>query len=175
MSMAHGVEARVPFLCPDVIAAAMGLDASLKEITRDRPEKAMLRQLFSGQVPKEVLWRTKAMQCEGVGKTWVAELQKMCESVVSNEEFAQAAAKFPDNTPQSKEEYYYRNIFDKHFPRFDASVQVWEGGCRAGGASWRSDAYTRAGLVDPSQLMAEGGIFRAPPASVPAASPAPAV
>jgi len=172
MSMAHSVEARVPFLCPDVIEAAMSIDAGLKEITENRPEKAMLRELFLGEVPAEVLWRTKAMQCEGVGKTWVAQLQKMCEDAVSDEEWAKAGERFPENTPHSKEEYLYRKIFDKHFPKLDASVQVWEGGCRAGGAAWRSSKYTRAGLADTSQLMSDDGEFRAPPE---VAAPAPAV
>jgi len=163
MSMAHGVEARVPFLCPDVIAAAMSIDAREKMITEQRPEKAALRELFVGEVPEEVLWRTKAMQCEGVGKTWVPQLQAMCAGAVPDADFARAAELFPKNTPQSKEELLYRQIFDKHFPGLDASVQVWEGGCRAGGAAWRSSAYTRAGLVDTSQLMTEGGAFRAAP------------
>lgn len=163
MSMAHGVEARVPFLCPDAIAAAMNIPAEDKVITPDRPEKAMLRKLWEGDVPTQVLWRTKAMQCEGVGKTWVAELQALCEKAVSDAEFAAAAERFPVNPPHSKEEYLYRKIFDKHFPNLDASTQVWEGGCRAGGASWKSSAYTRAGLVDTSQLMSEEGVFRTAP------------
>lgn len=168
MSMAHGVEARVPFLCPDVIEAAMNIDAEMKEIKGDRPEKAMLRELFQ-TVPAEVLWRTKAMQCEGVGKTWVAQLQKMCEGAVTDEEFAKAEETFPVNPPQSKEEYLYRKIFEKHFPGMDASIHVWEGGCRAAGAPWRSAKYTRAGLADVSQLMSDEGKFRAPP-KVPAAA-----
>uniref|UniRef100_A0A7S2H411 Asparagine synthetase domain-containing protein n=1 Tax=Alexandrium andersonii TaxID=327968 RepID=A0A7S2H411_9DINO len=163
MSMAHAVEARVPFLCPDMIQATMSMDAELKQITADRPEKAMLRELFRDEVPAEVLWRTKAMQCEGVGKTWVKQLQQMCEDAVSDEEWAKAAETFPHNTPHSKEEYLYRKIFEKHFPGLDASVQVWEGGCRAGGAPWRSAKYTRAGLADTSQLMSDDGEFRAPP------------
>lgn len=163
MSMAHGVEARVPFLCPDVIAAAMNIDAEDKMITPERPEKAMMRELFAGEVPSEVLWRTKAMQCEGVGKTWVGELQALCAEAVSDEDFAAAAEHFPVNPPQSKEEYLYRRFFNKHFPCLDASTQVWEGGCRAGGAAWKSGAYTRAGLVDTSQLMSDDGVFRAAP------------
>lgn len=166
MSMAHGVEARVPFLCPDVIAAAMNVDAQQKLITNERPEKFMLRELFVGEVPTEVLWRTKAMQCEGVGKTWVPELQAMCNCAVNDSEFARAKDRFPMNTPHSKEEFLYRKLFDKHFPQLDASVQVWRGGCRAGGASWRSAAYTRAGLADTAQLMDESGTFRAPPPQV---------
>ena len=48
--------------------------------------------------------------------------------------FAQAATRFPNNPPQSKEEYYYRDIFEQKFRGMDKFVHVWEGGCRAGGA-----------------------------------------
>lgn len=30
----------------------------------------------------------------------------------------------------------------------DKFVHVWEGGCRAGGAAWKNEAYTREGLKD---------------------------
>lgn len=73
--MAHGLEARVPFLCPNVIDAIMKIDPNHKTITEERPaEKHALRAAFEGMIPNEVLWRTKAMQCEGIGMTWVAEL-----------------------------------------------------------------------------------------------------
>ena len=118
-----------------------------------RMEKWALRSLFEGEIPHEVLWRTKAMQCEGVGTNWVDELQSMCESAVTDEEFANAATTFPLNPPQSKEEYYYRKLFEDKFTGFDRFVHVWEGGCRAGGAPWKNSAYTRAGLKDTTQLQ----------------------
>ena len=34
----------------------------------------------------------------------------------------------------------------------DKFVHLWEGGCRAGGAPWKNDAYTREGLKDTSRL-----------------------
>jgi len=58
----------------------------------------------------------------------------------------------PTTPPQSKEEYYYRDIFESYFPNLDKFTFVWPGGCRAGGAPWKSDRYTRAGLVDVSAL-----------------------
>jgi len=62
MTMAHGLEARVPFLQPDVIDAIMKIDPDHKTITQERPaEKHSLRAAFEGTMPKEVLWRTKAM------------------------------------------------------------------------------------------------------------------
>jgi asparagine synthase (glutamine-hydrolysing) len=79
MTMAHGLEARVPFLQPDFIDAVMKIDPEHKTITDTRPaEKHALRAAFEGTMPSEVLWRTKAMQCEGIGMTWVAELQSRC-------------------------------------------------------------------------------------------------
>ena len=60
--MAHGLEARVPFLCPDVIDAIMKIDPNHKTISDARPaEKHALRAAFQGTMPEEVLWRTKAM------------------------------------------------------------------------------------------------------------------
>ena len=79
MTMAHGLESRVPFLCPEVIDDIMLIDPAHKFISNDRPaEKHILREAFQGTMPDEVLWRTKAMQCEGIGMTWVAELQNRC-------------------------------------------------------------------------------------------------
>lgn len=84
--MAHGLEARVPFLCPNVIDAVMKVDPEYKTITKDRPaEKHMLREAYQGDIPDPVLWRTKAMQCEGIGMTWVAELQSRCNKAISDE------------------------------------------------------------------------------------------
>jgi len=159
MTMAHGLEARVPFLDPNVIEAVMAVDPALKMIEgQEKPEKHALRDLFRGEVPEAVLWRTKAMQCEGVGMTWVQQLQERCEARVSDEEFAKAAERFPINTPQSKEELYYRRIFEQHYAGMDKFVHVWEGGCRAGGAAWQSAAYTRAGLANVGQLARGLGI-----------------
>lgn len=159
MTMAHGLEARVPFLDPNVIEEIMLMDPNLKTITDERPaEKHALRAAFEGTMPSEVLWRTKAMQCEGIGMTWVAELQHRCNKMVSDEEFEKRSEIFPVNTPHTKEEMYYRMIFEKHYKGMDKFVHVWEGGCRAGGAPWENEAYTREGLKDVKQLAKGLGI-----------------
>eukprot|EP00239_Pterosperma_sp_CCMP1384_P002746 CAMPEP_0197843936 /NCGR_PEP_ID=MMETSP1438-20131217/892_1 /TAXON_ID=1461541 /ORGANISM="Pterosperma sp., Strain CCMP1384" /LENGTH=1151 /DNA_ID=CAMNT_0043454417 /DNA_START=173 /DNA_END=3628 /DNA_ORIENTATION=- len=154
MTMAHGLEARVPFLDVEFTALAMSLDPKYKMIgdTPAEREKAYLRNMFKGEIKEEVLWRQKAMQCEGVGEGWVSKLQRFCESQVSDQAFANAASRFPYDTPMSKEEYYYRDIFESYYPGLDRFTYVWEGGCRAGGAAWKSDAYTRFGLADVSNL-----------------------
>ena len=62
------------------------------------------------------------------------------------------------NPPQTKEEMYYRNIFEKHYKGMDKFVHVWDGGCRAGGAAWKTTQYTREGLQDVKQLAQGLGI-----------------
>jgi len=121
-------------------------------------EKYPLRKMYEDIVAPEVVWRTKAMQCEGVGMTWVATLQKYIGTLITDEEFANASVTFPNNTPQSKEEFYYRKCFQKYYPNCDKFVHVWENGCRAGGAPWQNDIYTRAGLKDVEKLKKGHGL-----------------
>ena len=83
------------------------VDPELKRIEGEsKPEKHALRVLFDGEIPDPVLWRTKAMQCEGVGLNWVEDLQSFCEARVTDEEFARAGLEYAINPPQSKEELY---------------------------------------------------------------------
>ncbi len=159
MTMAHGLEARVPFLDTEFTRLIMSINPERKMVdpeavknnARGR-EKTMLRELFEGPnsdgetIPEPVLWRAKAMQCEGVGEDWVAILQRQVSSLVTDEEMENAASTFPLNTPHTKEEYYYRRIFEENFPKMDHVVNLWEGGGRAMGAEWKSDLYTREGL-----------------------------
>ena len=39
-------------------------------------------------------------------------LQEKCAEAVTDEAFASAAERFPNNPPQTKEEYYYRELFE---------------------------------------------------------------
>ena len=99
MTMAHGLEARVPFLDCQFVEAAFSIDPREKLITADRCEKWYLRNLFQADVPETVLWRSKAMQCEGVGMNWVAKLQEHCAAVVTDRDFAKAQEQYPINPP----------------------------------------------------------------------------
>jgi asparagine synthase (glutamine-hydrolysing) len=51
-----------------------------------------------------------------VGYGWIDGLKGNAASQVSDKEFAGAAARFPINTPQAKEAYLYRCLFERHFP-----------------------------------------------------------
>ena len=44
--------------------------------------------------------------------------------MISDAQFALADKRFPINTPATKEEYYYRTIFSRHFPSESAAKCV---------------------------------------------------
>ena len=114
--MAWGVEARVPFLDLEFIDVAMGMDATYKMAGQGRIEKAVLREAFAGALPDAILWRQKEQFSDGVGYGWIDGLKAHAEQAVSDREFAAAAARYPFNTPATKEAYFYRRIFEQHFP-----------------------------------------------------------
>ncbi len=114
--MAWGVEARVPFLDLEFLDVAMSIDATAKMAGNGRIEKAILREAFDGALPPEILWRQKEQFSDGVGYGWIDGLKAHAEARVSDREFAAAAGRFPVNPPQTKEAYFYRAIFEQHFP-----------------------------------------------------------
>ncbi|CAG0979093.1 asparagine synthase (glutamine-hydrolysing) [Gammaproteobacteria bacterium] len=119
--MAWGVEARVPFLDLEFLDVAMAMDATHKMagVQADgsrRIEKAILREAFAGALPDSILWRQKEQFSDGVGYGWIDGLKAHAEQVVSDRELAAAASRFPHNPPATKEAYFYRSIFERHFP-----------------------------------------------------------
>lgn len=67
VTMAHGLEARVPFLDSDVIAHAMSLPPELKALEPGGTEKGHLRRAFAGWLPASLLWRRKVQFGTGSG------------------------------------------------------------------------------------------------------------
>jgi asparagine synthase (glutamine-hydrolysing) len=114
--MAWGVEARVPFLDLEFLDVAMSMDAREKMIGEGRIEKSVLREAFAGYLPESILWRQKEQFSDGVGYGWIDGLKMYADSQVTDGEFADADNTFAENTPQSKEAYLYRRIFQRHFP-----------------------------------------------------------
>jgi asparagine synthase (glutamine-hydrolysing) len=114
--MAWGVEARVPFLDLEFLDLAMSMDARHKMVAPGRIEKAVLREAFEGALPKEILWRQKEQFSDGVGYGWIDGLKARAQTRVSDAMLAEAALRFPVNPPQTKEAYWYRELFEREFP-----------------------------------------------------------
>ncbi|KAL5723711.1 asparagine synthase (glutamine-hydrolyzing) [Ranunculus cassubicifolius] len=99
---AWGVEARVPFLDKEFINA-MDID----------PEWKM-----------HILYRQKEQFSDGVGYSWIDGLKDHANEHVSDGMLANASFVYPENTPTTKEAYYYRTIFERFFPKNAARSTV---------------------------------------------------
>ena len=60
-------------------------------------------------------WLNPRVRSDGVGYGWIDGLKDYAEKQVTDEELASAAAKFPYNTPDTKEAYLFRKIFESLF------------------------------------------------------------
>ena len=121
---AWGVEGRVPFLDKEFLDVAMRTNPEAKMVKPGGLEKNILRQAFANMLPAEVAWRQKEQFSDGVGYSWIDTLKQMTAEAVSDEQMAMAAKRFPINPPKNKEEYYYRSIFEEHFPSESAARSV---------------------------------------------------
>lgn len=121
---AWGVEGRVPFLDREFLDVAMRLNPEYKMCPGQTIEKKIVREAFADMLPAEVAWRQKEQFSDGVGYSWIDTLKQITSEMVSDEQMAHAAERFPINPPRNKEEYYYRSIFEEHFPSESAARSV---------------------------------------------------
>lgn len=121
---AWGVEGRVPFLDKEFLDVAMSLNPAYKMCLGKEIEKKVVREAFADMLPDAVAWRQKEQFSDGVGYSWIDTLKRVTSEAVSDEQMEKAAERFPINTPMNKEEYYYRSIFEEHFPSESAARSV---------------------------------------------------
>ncbi len=133
---AWGVEGRVPFLDKEFLDVAMRTNPKAKMCSvlpasrsgeadpKASIEKRIVREAFEDMLPEEVAWRQKDQFSDGVGYSWIDILKKITSEAVTDEQMAHAEERFPINTPLCKEEYYYRSIFEEHFPSESAARSV---------------------------------------------------
>jgi asparagine synthase (glutamine-hydrolysing) len=131
---AWGVEARVPFLDKNFLNTSMNIDPEEKLHTKDRIEKYILRKAFDTTdepdtqpyLPDKILWRQKEQFSDGVGYGWIDALKDNAELHVTDEMMKNPKPEWGNDIPDSKEAYWYRCMFDEHFPSYCAStVMRW--------------------------------------------------
>lgn len=154
---AWGVEARVPFLDRDFLDVAMAFDPAQKLVAQGGIEKRVLREAFRGALPESILWRQKEQFSDGVGYGWIDALKAHAAERVSALELSRAAARFPHHPPTTAEAYFYRTLFDQHFPSPAAAA------CVPGGPSIACSTETAiawdaafAAAADPSGRAVRG-------------------
>jgi asparagine synthase (glutamine-hydrolysing) len=121
---AWGIEGRVPFLDKEFMDVAMRINPQDKMINGERMEKWVVRKAFEDMLPESVAWRQKEQFSDGVGYSWIDTLKEVVDAEVSDEQLANAHFRYPIQTPQNKEEFYYRSIFEAHFPSDAAALCV---------------------------------------------------
>lgn len=142
-TMAWGLEARVPFLDKSFLDVCMNIDPEHKQFSKGslqkkdadgRPymEKYILRKAFDvypddmeaghqvegsrPYLPDSILWRQKEQFSDGVGYSWIDGMKEHADKVVSDEKFAERASRYALDTPDTKEAYMIRELFEQWFP-----------------------------------------------------------
>jgi asparagine synthase (glutamine-hydrolysing) len=137
-----GLEARVPFADKALVEYVMSINPRHKRFNDgDYIEKAALRAAFdvlapeNAYLPQEALWRRKEAFSDGVSaqpshphllegsadsalvtRTWIDMIREHVAAKISDTEYLNERNKFRHNTPYDKESYYYRKVFEKHYP-----------------------------------------------------------
>ena len=129
-TMAHGLEARVPFLDKDFLDYTMALSGEDKRPDRSigKSEKHILRAAFDDKdqpyIPDSVLWRQKEQFGDGVGYSWIDGLVAHANDQITETELQEAKLQFTHNTPETKEALLYRRIYNELFPGAEAAKTV---------------------------------------------------
>jgi asparagine synthase (glutamine-hydrolysing) len=121
---AWGVEGRVPFLDKEFMDVAMRLNPADKMSGEGKMEKWILRKAFEDYIPESVAWRQKEQFSDGVGYSWIDTLKDIAHAEITDDMMERSSFRFAINPPLNKEEYYYRLIFEEHFPSDAAAGTV---------------------------------------------------
>lgn len=116
MSMAHGLEARVPFLDMDSVALALSLPSEWKLHENGRPAKALLRRAFEGLLPEEIVYRPKMKFSKGAGSSDI--LSERAKRKISDAHFCQEKKRLQrewDYTLPNKEALLYYELLRDHY------------------------------------------------------------
>jgi asparagine synthase (glutamine-hydrolysing) len=115
MSMAFGLEARVPFLDVESVALALGFPPAWK-LHNGRAPKHLLRQAFVDDLPENIVNRPKQKFSKGAGSSDL--LAELAERKISDREFTSESERLKkdwDYTLQNKEALYYYKTICEHY------------------------------------------------------------
>ena len=116
MSMAHGLEARVPFLDVDSVSMALSLPPEWKLQQDGRPAKDLLRRAYESLLPDEIVYRPKMKFSKGAGSSDI--LAERAKEEVSDADYKIAKERLKgewDYNLQNKEALFYYRILHEHY------------------------------------------------------------
>jgi asparagine synthase (glutamine-hydrolysing) len=114
----HGLEPRTPFLDKELVNYYLNIPDNIRaHIIGKKQEKFFIRNVFytmdSGLLPHEILFRKKEAFSDGVSglhRSWYEIIQDKVKDIVIPEQ------PFLYNPPITKEQKYYRSIYESHYP-----------------------------------------------------------
>jgi len=118
LTMAHGIEGRVPFLDTTLIELAQAIPPALK-LFKDRAdrrtEKWILRKACEDLLPLEIVWRDKEQFDEGSGT--VDLLPALIQAATEKMDIPAYAGRYADSRLRSAEECFYHKLLVDAFER----------------------------------------------------------
>ncbi len=122
MTMAHGVELRVPFLDTRLVETAINLPISekIRRVKGRQISKWVLRQAVADLLPPEICWRDKVPFAEGSGVgefTWDRQVDRT-SNLISGWECS------------DDETLNYLKLWKKQFPEVSADIPIWADAAR---------------------------------------------
>ena len=114
----HGLEPRTPFLDKELVNYYLNMPADIRaHIIGKKQEKFFIRNVFykmdTDLLPHEILFRKKEAFSDGVSglhRSWYEIIQDKVKDIVIDEQT------FLYNPPITKEQKYYRSIYESHYP-----------------------------------------------------------
>lgn len=115
-----GLELREPFADQDFIELFYSLHPALR-CPVNHVEKWIVRQAFSGlnYIPDSILHRPKVAFSDGISKktkTWFQTIQDNCDHMFTDKDLEKAQYVYELNPPVTKEQLYYRTLFESYYP-----------------------------------------------------------
>ena len=123
----HGLEPRTPYLDSDFTQYYLTIPPNVRCHTSNKQvEKYLIRQSFGLIVPEllpsEILYRKKEAFSDGVSSlnhSWYQIIQdKLDDIVIPNQLYIV-------NPPSTKEQKYYRNLFETYYPGCNTIPYFW--------------------------------------------------
>ena len=117
----NGLEGRYPFAAKELVELYLSIPSELKTFDKSHIEKYLLRKAFADQglLPHCVLWRKKDGFSDAVSdidRPTRVIIKEFIDTQISDEEYEKEREKYNHLKPETKEELYYREIFEIHYP-----------------------------------------------------------
>lgn len=108
LTMAHSLEARVPFLDIEMIATALAIPMEHRRPGVLAPEKGLLRAAVTDLLPDEIVWRDKSQFDQGTGAADL--LPAMASEIAAHIDLEEYRQRHPDARLRSAEECRYHEL-----------------------------------------------------------------